>query len=121
MVMRSHKFISILLLLAASAAQSADKGYIGISMAIDGVGVFWNPTLKSVKIAKVAPASPAALAGIVEGDFIVEVEGKQVAGAKAGDLKPYLERNVGEQLKLVIKSANGASRSVLVTVAPKPE
>ena len=82
--MRSHPIISIVVRLAASAAQSADKGYIGISMAIDGEGV-WNPTLKSVTIAQAVPASPAALAGIVEGDSIVEVEGKQVAGAKAGD------------------------------------
>jgi C-terminal processing protease CtpA/Prc len=118
---RIKSFVAAAVLLAASTGQAADKGYLGIAIAVDGEGAFWNPTLKSVKVAKVVPLSPAALAGIVQGDLIVEIEGKQVAGAKANDLKPYLERSVGQQLKLLVKSANGETRPVEVMAGPRPQ
>ncbi len=105
----------------ALAAHAGEKGYLGISIAVDGEGVFWNPTLKSVKVAKVSPRSPAEQAGMSVGDFIVEVEGKQVAGAKANDLQPYMQREVGQAVKFLVKKPSGEVKPISVVAGPKPE
>lgn len=99
--------------------QAAD-GYIGLSVSVEGEGFFLNPILKVVKIAKVAPDSPAAQAGLREGELILEVEGRKVVGARASELKPYLEREVGQVLRFVIQGADGVQRAVSVTPGPKP-
>jgi membrane-associated protease RseP (regulator of RpoE activity) len=110
-----------LLLSVALSAFAGGKGYIGISIAVEGEGVFWNPTLKSVKVAKVSAGSPAEQAGMAAGDSIIEVEGNQVAGAKANDLQSYMQREVGQQLKFVVKKPSGEVKSIVVVAGPKPE
>lgn len=110
-----------LLATAALAAQASGKGHLGISLAVDGEGTVWNPTLKSVKVAKVLPGSPAARAGLAEGDLIVEIEGRQVAGARAYDLQPYMQRDVGQTVRFVVRKPSGELRPVVVTAGPKPE
>ncbi len=114
-------------LLAATAlstatllAHAGDKGYLGIQIAVDGEGAFWNPTLKAVRIAKVVPGSPADQAGMAAGDSIVEIEGKPVVGAKANDLQPYMQRDVGQQVKLVVRKSNGEVKPVSLIAGPKP-
>ena len=106
-------------LLTAVPALAAD-GFIGISVSVDGEGFFLNPTLKSAKVAKVTPQSPAQQAGITEGDLILEVEGRKVAGAKASELKPYLDREVGQSVRFLLKKTSGEEKLVTVTAGPKP-
>lgn len=106
-------------LMTAGTARAAD-GTIGISVSVQGEGFFLNPTLQSVRIAKVAPQSPAHLAGMAEGDQILEVEGRKVQGAKASELKPYLSREAGQTLRILLKKATGEEKLVTVTTAPKP-
>ena len=109
------------LVAATGAAHAAGQGHLGFSVTIDGEGVFWNPTLKTVTVAKVSPGSPAEKAGLVSGDAIVEVEGRPVAGTKANDLKPFLQREVGQSVRFVVKKASGEVKTVAMVVAPKPE
>lgn len=116
----ARSLLTAALLSTALLAHAGTKGYLGLGIAVDGEGAFWNPTLKTVKVAKVTPGSPAAKAGIAEGDHIVEIEGKPVAGAKANDLKPYMDREVGQQVNLVIKKPSGELKPVAVTAGPKP-
>ena len=85
----------------------AKPGSFGFAIDVDGDGFFLNPTLKSVTIKSVVAGRPASDAGIKPGDQIVEVEGKQIIGAKARDLEPYLKKNVGEQLKLKLRRPSG--------------
>ena len=113
--------IAIMLCLAAPSAWAAERGYFGLSTSIEGTGFFLNPTLQSVKVGKVVANSPAAKAGIVPGDYIVEVEGKPVAGTKADDLKPYMQREVGQSTRIAIKKATGEVVTVILVAAPKPE
>lgn len=108
------------LLAAALCAQAAGKGYLGISVAVEGEGVLWDPTLKSARIAKVAPGSPAARAGIAEGDVIVEIQGRPVAGAKAKDLQPHMDRGIGQTIHLVLRKPSGALEPVSVVAGPPP-
>ncbi len=110
-----------LLVVLTGVAHAAERGHLGFSVTIDGEGVFWNPTLKSVTVAKVSPGSPAEKAGLAPGDAIVEVEGKPVAGTKADELKPYLQREVGQSVRFVVKKASGELKTVAVVAGPKPQ
>ncbi len=119
MLIRSLTFAA--LALCAATTYAADRGYFGFAIAVDGEGFFLNPTLKSVRIEKVEPKSPAANAGIAAGDLIVEVEGRVVAGTKADDLKPYLRRDVGQSTRLVVKKPGGQLQSLVLVAAPKQD
>lgn len=104
-----------------SVAVAAGSGYLGLALAVNGEGFFLNPTIRSIKVQKVNAGSPAARAGIAEGDEIVEVEGRPVAGAKARDLQPYVERNVGETVRLTVRKPNGDVRQLSVKTEAKPD
>ena len=108
-----------LLLSLTSAAWAGERGYFGFSLSIDGDGVFWNPTLRSVKIATVSPKSPAAEAGMVTGDEILEVGGKAVPGAKGNELKAHVEKDIGQALQLKLRRANGEVAAVTLVAAAK--
>lgn len=107
------------LLFSPVASQAAEKGWFGFALTIDADGIL-NPKLRSIKIDKIFPASPAANAGLSAGDMIVEIEGIVVAGAMADTLKTAMQKSVGETLRLKIKHAADASREVSLIAAPKP-
>lgn len=109
------------LLALAVSAHAGGKGHLGINVAIEGEGPLWNPTVKAAKVAKVSPGSAAEQAGIRAGDHIVEIEGRQVAGAKASDLQPYMQREVGQSVKLLIRRPSGEIKSISLVAGPKPE
>jgi C-terminal processing protease CtpA/Prc len=116
------KAILVLVALSyAGFASAGEKGYLGIALAVDGEGFFLNPTLKTVTIVKVIAKSPAAAAGIAVGDQIIEIEGQKVQGAKANDLKPYFEREIGQTVKLIIKKVSGEIQSISIVAGPKLE
>ena len=65
---------------------------------VDGSGFFLNPTIKSATIQKVVPASPAAQRNLAVGDEIIAIEDRVVAGKKAKELEPLMQKAVGEAL-----------------------
>ena len=105
-------------LLFSVAASAGETGFVGFGILVDLEGFFLNQTLKTVTVNKVVPESPAEKAGLAVGDQIVEVEGMKVQGAKAYDLKPYLDVDVGKTVKMVIKKASGQLRAVSLTAVP---
>lgn len=110
-----------LLAAVSTLAAAGGSGYLGIALAVSGEGFFLNPTIRSVKVQKVSAGSPAAQAGIAAGDEIVEVEGRTVVGAKAKDLQPYIERQVGETVRLTVRKPGGEVQSLSIKTVPKPE
>ncbi|MEO7105698.1 MAG: PDZ domain-containing protein [Rhodoferax sp.] len=108
-----------LLLSLTSAVWAGERGYFGFGFKIDGEGVFWNPTLRSVTIEKVAPHSPAALAGMQSGDEVVEVDGKLVVGAKGKDLQGHIEKEIGESVKMKLKHTSGESVEISMVAKAK--
>ena len=122
-VLRMHTRITValtaFLLALCASAWASERGYFGFGFSLDAEGMFWNPTLRSVKIEKVAPKSPAALAGILVGDDVIEVAGKVVAGAKGNDIKGYIEKDVGESVQLKVRHANGEIVSVTLVAAAR--
>ena len=107
--------------LSPFAATAADeKGWFGLSFSVETEGSFFNPTLQSVKIEKVAPASPAVAAGLAAGDVVVSLQGMVVAGGKADEFKAAMKKSVGETLRFKIKRGTAEPHEVLLTAAAKP-
>jgi C-terminal processing protease CtpA/Prc len=112
--------LTLLTFTLAPAHGEDAKGFFGLAVAIDGKGFVLNPTLRSVTVQKVEPKSPAANAGIAPGDQIVEVEGKTVAGTKAKELQPLMQKKVGQSLHLVLKHPNGETFKVVLIAIARP-
>jgi C-terminal processing protease CtpA/Prc len=109
----------LLALIMPAAAFAGERGYLGFGIAVDGEGFFLNPILAAVTIERVTPGSPAATAGLAVGDRIIEIEGRKVQGAHAKDLKPHLEREVGQTVHLVVQKASGELKPVSLIAAPR--
>ena len=106
------------LLLSFGPAWAGERGYFGFAPDATTSGFVLNPTVSRVVIAKVVPGSPAARAGVVAGDTVLEVEHTVVAGSKALALHGMIERDVGQTLHATLRHANGMVYSVaMVAVA----
>lgn len=106
-------------MVCVSAARAGEKGWFGFELEIAGEGFFLNPTVRSVRVASIVPQSPAAAQSIAAGDEIIQVENTEVPGRKASELKPLIQRQVGESLGLKLKRRNGETYLVTL-VAVKP-
>ncbi|UXA55377.1 PDZ domain-containing protein [Xanthomonas prunicola] len=87
---------------------------------MESEGFSFNPTLTSVTIDSVKPASPAATAGLQVGDAIVSAQGITVAGSKADVLKQAVNRKVGQTLRFVIVRGAAKPREVKLVAARRP-
>ena len=121
----SRQFLAVLLAVAAlsmapASLHAAEKGWFGFALNIDAEGLSLSPKLRSIKIEKIVPASPAANAGLASGDMILEIEGVTVDGAKADTLKAAIQKSVGETLRLKIKHGADAPHDISLIAAPKP-
>ncbi len=116
----TNLLLALALSLFATFSGASERGYFGFATTIDAEG-FFNPTVNSIKVASVVPNSPAAKAGIAAGDYIVEVEGQPVAGAKGDTIKPYMQRELGQSTRFVIKKVTGENVQVVLVAGPKVE
>jgi C-terminal processing protease CtpA/Prc len=118
----TNRFLFALLLLAPLAcllAASDDKGWFGLTLGVNGSAAA-NPVITSVMVQKVEPGSPAAQQHIAAGDEVIEIEGATVPGGKASELKPRIDKKVGETLHLRLKRASGESYSATMTALKRP-
>lgn len=111
--------LTALLLAFSASAWAGERGYFGFGFSLDAEGAFWNPTIRSAKIAKVSAKSPAALAGMVVGDEVIEVAGKVVAGAKGKDIQALIEKDIGESVQIKVRRTNGDIASVTLVAAAR--
>ncbi|MDR3541667.1 MAG: PDZ domain-containing protein [Desulfosporosinus sp.] len=98
---------------------SDEKGWFGFAVSADTEGFSLNPVLRSVKIKKVVPLSPAASSGLDAGDAVLEVDGIAVAGTKADVLLDRMQKRVGDTLILTIKHGTAAAHEVTLTAVLK--
>ena len=117
--MKTRFVLIVLSIVLPIAAFAADRGVFGFSMDVDSEGFFLNPTLRSIKIGKVAPESPASRAGMKPGDEVVEVAGRLVAGAKGREIQSLAEKEVGQSLTLKVKHAAGDVVSITMVAVER--
>lgn len=80
--------------------------------------VFGLPVNEGIMVANVEPGSPAAQAGLQQGDIILEVNGS--AATDAGVLQSALrEKEVGERITLRVMR-DGQGRTITVTLRERP-
>ena len=99
---------AICLLVASFCSYANEKVMLGFGTQVVMSG-YLPPRLKRVTAAQIQPNSPAAKAGLTDGDVIVEANGKAIEGASAWDMMRQL-RNIktGEHLKLKVQRGKGA-------------
>lgn len=69
-------------------------------------------------VMNVADGSPAATAGIVAGDSIVKVDDAEASPMALN--KAVMDKNPGDAISLVVRNADGATRSLEITLAENP-
>lgn len=115
-ISRRNALALVAVCLSGPALAQESRGSFGFSAKVDADGIF-NPTLKSVVVHSVQPGKPAALAGIVAGDSIIEVDGAKVAGAKASPMAERMKRKPGESVVMKLLRANGETYVVTLVAA----
>jgi C-terminal processing protease CtpA/Prc len=110
--------VGLIALLLGMGAEAAGKGWFGVVVHVDASGADATPTsiVSAVTVEQVVPGSPAAKAGIVVGDSIVEIGGVTVAGSTLATLQTGLQKSVGETLRLKIRHAGNDREVSLVAV-----
>jgi hypothetical protein len=88
-----------------------------------GLSAGYDPNRKRTRVARVAPESPAAIAGIQEGDDVLSVDDKELIEATFDRMREMMRGKVGSKLKLVISRAGELKRlelerKSLVNVSP---
>ncbi|MBK6591422.1 MAG: PDZ domain-containing protein [Burkholderiales bacterium] len=119
MLARCLSVLLVLTLVVPGAAWAGERGYFGFGFKIDGEGLMSNPTLRSATIEKVAPHSPAALAGMQVGDAVIEVAGQAIAGAKGKDIQAHIEKDIGETVQIKLRQRNGDMVVIKMVAAAK--
>jgi regulator of sigma E protease len=72
----------------------------------------------SVKILEVSEGSPAALAGILPGDTVVSVDGKDIISRN--DVSRYIQMNLGTDMDMTVLHENGTTETVSLIPRWKP-
>ena len=107
---------TISLLAATVAIADPVEPYFGFAIK---VGVDWTMDLDEATIGDVFPDSPAAKAGIVKGDSIIDIEGCAVPGCGAYKAKKLMAKSLGEPLHLHLKHADGSTyKTTVIGIAP---
>lgn len=78
-----------------------------------GVGLTVNEVKKGLRVASVFPDTPAERAGIEEGDVIVAVDGKSIAGTSSEVSTALIKGKPGTQVKLRVQPRDGGSPAAL--------
>lgn len=71
-------------------------------------------TQGSVSITRVIDESPAARAGLVAGDKVIQIQGKPVAKMDDGEPQSLINANADVGIELVLRGANGQDRKMTV-------
>ncbi|MGO1316529.1 MAG: trypsin-like peptidase domain-containing protein [Cellulomonadaceae bacterium] len=95
----------------------AEHAYLGVTLS-DATATADGVTRRGAAVQTVNAGSPAADAGIVEGDVIVAIDGAAVNGTESA-VATVRERTTGETAKVTIVR-DGETKTVTVTFATRP-
>ena len=108
-------------LLASSGFAGEGGGWFGFTIKVDASIFSLNPVLRSATVTKVVADSPAAKGGVTAGDQIIQVEGVAIAGRRAKEIKPLMQKAAGETLHLQMTHSNGTVYTASLVARVKPE
>ena len=100
------------LAVATTPASAQTKPRLGFSTAVSVSGEA-NPTIGKLTVSSVAKGSPAEIAGLRQGDEILEVNGKPAVGTPAADLAASIKgTQSGAHLRFKVKRADGTMAAI---------
>jgi C-terminal processing protease CtpA/Prc len=114
-------WVALLLTMAGVALAGTEKGYFGLTVDVRGSGSVLTPTLEAITIKQVVAGSPAAIAGIVVGDQILEVDGHAVQGSRPDDIVRLMQKQAGQSLTLELRRESGDVYSVTLVAVTRAE
>ncbi len=88
-----------------------ERPWMGLFIALDASGL---------RVSEVSPAGPAARAGILAGDVILELEGKKVS-ATTDILRAIGDRRVGDEVRVALSRQGRRQQLILVLGVMPPE
>ena len=103
-----------------ASLMAAEKGWFGFGLKVAGSG-FLSLTVHSVTVESIAPHSPASEQSIAVGDEIIQVEEITVPGRRAWELKPLIQKQVGETVHLRLKRPGGQIYSVTLIAVKRAD
>lgn len=106
--------VSILFLAVAPPSHAAEQK-LGFVTEVEGEGFFLNPIVKKILVTEVIKGSLAEAAGMRAGDQIIQIEGQNVVGKRAIELRPFMKLNPGETRTLRLKHADGTEAEARIT------
>jgi C-terminal processing protease CtpA/Prc len=123
--MRHRRFsvtaFAALWLIGSSALAGGSGGWFGFTVKVDASIFSLNPVLRSAAVTKVVPGSPAAKGGVTAGDQILQVESVVIAGRRAKEIQPLMQKAVGETIHLQMRHPDGNVYSASLVAQAKPE
>ncbi|HYJ04677.1 MAG TPA: PDZ domain-containing protein [Chthoniobacterales bacterium] len=106
---------AFVLLLIFSHSSHAAEQRLGFVTEVYGEGFFLNPLVTRILVTEVIKGSLAEAAGMRAGDQIIQIEGRNVAGRRAMELRPFLKLNPGETRTLRLKHSDGTEVDARIT------
>jgi S1-C subfamily serine protease len=107
--------LAFLLLLGLAHPSQAGEQKLGFAVDIEGEGFFLNPIVTKIRVSEVIKGSLAETAGMRTGDLIIQIEGRDVAGKRALELRSFMKFNTGETRTLRLKHADGTEVDIRIT------
>ena len=108
--------VAVMLLLVFMAPSQATAGKLGFAIDLEAEGFFLNPLVKKLSVTEVTKGSPAETAGMKAGDQILQIDGQNVAGKRALELRSFMKLNPGETRRLRVRHADGTEAEVRITM-----
>jgi C-terminal processing protease CtpA/Prc len=117
MLSQTAKRILLALVLAVACVHpiEAAEQRLGFAVSVEGGGFFLNPVVSKLLVSEVDKGSIAEAAGMRTGDQIIQIDGKNIAGLRALELRGYMKLNPGETRLLRLKHADGTEADARIT------
>lgn len=77
-----------------------------------GLGLFFEVVMGSINVTRLHSYSPAARAGVKQGDSILEIMGKKVENLEDGEAQSLINANAQVGVELLIKHENGQVKKI---------
>ena len=108
--------VAVVLLLLFVAPSQATAGKLGFAIDLEGEGFFLNPLVKKLSVTEVSKGSVAEAAGMKTGDQILQIDGQNVAGKRALELRSFMKLDPGATRTLRVKHSDGTEAEVRITM-----
>jgi len=104
-----------LLILFSPLLIAKEKAKIGVTWSVSASG-FFSPDVDEMIAKKVLSDSPADKAGMKAGDKVLSIEGCEIPGCSADEVKGFFKQETKESINLIVESQDGTTKSIVINL-----